>query len=188
MLNKSILSLIFITTLVFQGCTDKKQEDISKANSMLSLNEYVLTGLDNKQYVLKKEDNGFTLKDTKAKIIILDVFATWCPPCQKGASHLNSIQEKYKDDVLVIGVNIEDSIPNSKLLTFREKFNANYVLVNSKQNRPLADAVAKQLHLGDSYPIPAVAIYKDGKLVKHYIGSIQEEFIQSDIKLLLGKK
>ena len=188
MLKKSITTILLALTLLFPGCSSDEKQDINKvANNMISVNEYVLTGLDNKQYIVKKEGSGFLLKNAKGKVVIFDIFATWCPPCRAAATHLSSLQKKYKDDLIVIGITIEEKVPNLKLQAFREKYKANYVLVNSDQNRRLADKIVNELKLGDRYPIPIMALYKDGKYINHFIGSIEEEFIESDIKQALGK-
>lgn len=180
---KKILSLlILISSVFFVACSNEKPKE---ANDIISKNEFVLTGLDNKQYVVKKEEGGFMLKDAKGKVVLFDIFATWCPPCRGAATHLTSLQEKYKDDLIVIGISIEQNIPNSKLLDFRNEYNANYTLVNSDQNRRLADTIVNELKLGDRYPIPVMALYKDGKYINHFIGSIEEELIESDIKRAL---
>jgi len=184
MINKSILTTLLALSIAFGGCSKDKTEE---ANSMISANEYILTALNNAQYIVKKESNGFILENAKGKVVIFDIFATWCPPCRASASHLSSLQEKYKDDLIIIGITIEDNIPNSKLQDFREKYTANYTLVNSDQNRRLSDEIVKELGLGERYPIPTMAMYKDGKLINHYVGVVQEEFIESDIKKALGK-
>jgi len=184
MFKQSILLILLAFMLTFQACSKDKTQD---ANAMISADEYVLTGLDKKQYKVTKEMDGFLLENSKGKVLIFDIFATWCPPCQASASHISSLQKKYKDDVVVIGLNIEDHIPNAKLEEFRKTYGADYILVNSEKNRLLADAIVHELQLGDRYPIPIMAIYKDGKLIKHYIGLVQEEFVESDIKNALGK-
>jgi thiol-disulfide isomerase/thioredoxin len=184
MLKKSIFSVLIAITIMFQGCNDNKTEE---ANSMISENEYVLTNLKNEKLVVKKEVDGYVLEGAKGKVIIFDLFATWCPPCQGEASHLSSLQDKYKDDLVIIGVTIEDNITNDKLLKFRTEYSANYALVNSDQNRRLINSLVSTLELGERFPIPMMAMYKDGKLINHYIGAVQEEFIESDIKKALGK-
>ena len=184
MLKNSITALLLASTLIFIGCSSDENQD---ANNMISSNEYVLTALDNKQYTVKKEGSGFLLQNAKGKVIVFDIFATWCPPCRGAATHLTSLQEKYKDDLIIIGISIEDNILNAKLLEFREEYNANYTLVNSDQNRRLADSIVKELKLGERYPIPIMALYKDGKYINHFIGSIEEELVESDIKLALDK-
>ena len=190
MLNKAItyISLILSLTL-FSACSSENE-----ASEMLSSNEFVLTTTNSKQLVVKKnEQNGFSVEKENGKVIIFDIFATWCPPCQASASHLSSLQEKYKDKLLVIGSTVErpeftkdGKIINDKLKEFRIKHNAKYTIVNSDQNLRLNNAITSSLKMGKRYPIPTIVIYKDGKYINHYVGSVQEEFIESDIKRALG--
>lgn len=186
MFKTYILSISTVALILFQGCSDSKTKTDS-ANEMLSGVEYILSGIDKKEYIVKKSSSGFVLDGAKDKIVIFDIFATWCPPCRATATHLTSLQEKYKKDLIVIGITIEDKLENSKLEDFAQKYNAKYTLVNSDQNRKLSDAIVKELKLGERYPIPTMAMYKNGVLINHYVGATQEEFIESDIKNALGK-
>ena len=61
-----------------------------------------------------------------------------------------------------------------------------YTIVNSDRNRPLVNEIVSALKLGERFPIPIMALYKDGKLITHYVGEVQEEFVESDIKRALG--
>lgn len=188
MFKKSILTLSLLTALLFQGCSeDKTTKDVNSVNAMIATNEYVLTDLQNNQHVVKKVDDGFILVGSEDKIVIFDIFATWCPPCRGAAQHLSSLQEKYKDDLVIVGITIEDGIANEKLVEFAETYNAEYLLVNSDQNRRLTNAIVKELELGERFPIPTLAMYKDAKLLNHYVGATEEEFIDSDIRNALGK-
>lgn len=196
MLKNTILSSLLVFSLFLQACSKEKKEsnnesltasNIAKANSVMSKNEYVLTGLDGKLYTVTKELNGYSVAGTKGKVVIFDIFATWCPPCRATAPHLNSLQKKYKDDLLVIGVTIESDLPNDKLKEFRNQYEAQYALVNSDQNRRLVNSITSSLNLGEQYPIPIMVLYKDGEIIKHYVGLVEEEFVESDIKLALGK-
>ncbi len=194
MVKKSIFSLLFVSVALFYGCSDdKSQETQQDKNTTLvapapaPTKEYVLQSLKDEQFVIKESEEGFIIEGIKDKIIIFDIFATWCPPCQGSASHLSSLQEKFKKDILIIGVTIEDGIANEKLEEFAKEYKAKYTLVNSAQNRHFVDAVASSLKLGERFPIPMMAMYKDGKLIQHYLGAVQEEFIEKDIKKALEK-
>lgn len=53
-------------------------------------------------------------KDAKAperknKIVLIDFWATWCPPCRALIPELNELSKKFKDDVVIIGVSDEDA-------------------------------------------------------------------------------
>jgi thiol-disulfide isomerase/thioredoxin len=191
MLKKSLFSMLFISALLFQGCFDSEEEKSKQVEQISALvknnNEYVLTSTDSTQFVVLKTQDGLTLKENEGKIVIFDIFATWCPPCQASAEHLSAIQKKFNKDVVVIGLTIEDNIPNTKLEKFKSKYHANYTIANSSENRRLINEIATQLQLGARFPIPLMAIYKDGKLIQHYIGAVEEEFVVSDIKQALGK-
>jgi len=188
MLKISFLSSLLAFSLLFQACSSQEKHKTNKeeANTPLNKDQIVLNSILNKKYVLKKTANGFTLKDSKAKILILDIFATWCPPCQAEATHLSALEKKYKNKIKIIGISIEDNIANEKLQAFANTHNASYTLVNSAANREVINEIANKLKLGQNFGIPLIVIYKDGKLVHYYQGAVEEEFIDSDIKRALG--
>jgi len=181
-----ISSTLLAFILFFQACSSNNDET-QDVNAMVSSSEYVLTELNKTQYIVKKGLNGFSIDNAKGKVILLDIFATWCPPCQAEASHLASLQEKYKDDLLILGITVEEGVSDSKLEAFRSEYKAQYAIVNSTENRRLIDAVAAQLNVGRNFGIPLMALYKDGKFLNFYQGATEEEFIESDIKRALGK-
>jgi len=61
--------------------------------------EFVLPDLDG---------NDVTLADYKGKVVVLDLWATWCPPCRKEIPFLVSLYEQYKDQgLVVVGVGLD---------------------------------------------------------------------------------
>jgi thiol-disulfide isomerase/thioredoxin len=54
-------------------------------------------------------DQAHSLHDYHGKIVVLDFWATWCPPCLPVSPHMQALHEKYRDDgVLVIGIHYND--------------------------------------------------------------------------------
>ena len=45
--------------------------------------------------------------DRRGKVVLIDFWATWCPPCRATIPELNTFQAKFKDDLAVIGVSDE---------------------------------------------------------------------------------
>jgi thiol-disulfide isomerase/thioredoxin len=55
-------------------------------------------------------NGGITTADIKGKVVIVDLYATWCGPCMKAIPHNNQLLKKYKQQGLVIiGVCTSDS-------------------------------------------------------------------------------
>jgi thiol-disulfide isomerase/thioredoxin len=182
LLSTTILAL----TLLLQGCSSDS-DDMQDLNEMVATNEYVLTQTDQTQHTVLKVKNGFLLKEAKEKVLLINIFATWCPPCQAEASHLSSLQEKFKKELIILGVSVEEGISNEKLEDFAKEYRAKFPIVNSSQNRKLITAIAEELKVGRNFGIPLMALYKDGKLINFYQGATEEEFIESDIKKALGE-
>ncbi len=45
--------------------------------------------------------------DTKGKFVLIDFWATWCGPCKRAIPHMNTWAEKFKDDMVVVGLSDE---------------------------------------------------------------------------------
>jgi thiol-disulfide isomerase/thioredoxin len=55
-------------------------------------------------------NGGITAADIKGKVIVVDLYATWCPPCMRAIPHNNELLKKYKDaGLVIIGVCTSDS-------------------------------------------------------------------------------
>ncbi len=177
------LSLIFI----LPGCSDSTQNSVEEANSMVASNVYELRDTQNKLYKVTKLGDEFHLESYDNKLVIYDIFATWCPPCRAIAPHLSKFQEEFKDDLIVIGVTIEEDKTNGDLIEYAKEHKANYPLMNSKANRNFSNAIASAINVGSGFPIPLMIMYKNGKYITHYSGSVPPEMIRADIRKALGK-
>ena len=77
--------------------------------------------------------NEIKKEDYEGKVLIIDIWGTWCPPCKEEIPHFISLQEKYgKDGLRVIGLTWEKRPPDdavkTKVETFAKSAKINYTL------------------------------------------------------------
>jgi peroxiredoxin len=109
-----------------------------------------------------------SLKQYKGKIVLLDFWATWCPPCRKSIPELVDVQEKYQDEGLIIlGISTDDPRRTSDktLLAFKSKYKINYDILRANHS-----VTAAYLGTGQM-PIPTLfVIDREGKVVDRIMG------------------
>ena len=106
-----------------------------------------------------------TLGAMKGKVIILDFWATYCPPCLEEIPHLVELQNKHGAQGLqIIGLHTGGVEDRPKVPAFVEKLKMNYVLAYPE------DALADTLLQNDDR-IPQTFVFdRTGKLVKGFVG------------------
>src|SRR4051812_35831736 len=74
---------------------------------------------------------GVSLAKLSKNIVVVEFWATWCPPCRKSIPHLIELNDKYKDKgVTIVGLTDE---PMSKVKAFATDMKMNYIVgVGSK--------------------------------------------------------
>jgi thiol-disulfide isomerase/thioredoxin len=179
----TLLIPLLSLTLLFQGCSEEAGEE-----AMVSTASFTLMDTQGKSYTVEKKGTNFTLDAGDDKVVLFDIFATWCPPCQAEVMHLGNLQKKYGDDLIIMGITIEEDKSNAELEAFREKFKGgDYLIANKADNQNLARSIASTIGVGQQFPIPLMVLYNNGEYVTHYAGATQEEIIDRDIALALGK-
>jgi thiol-disulfide isomerase/thioredoxin len=105
------------------------------------------------------------IADHKDKVLILDFWATYCPPCREEIPHLNSLQAKYGADKLVIvGLNVGGDDDRPKIPAFIKDLKVAYQIAFPEDD--LLSYVS-----GDDDRIPQTAIFdKQGNLVEKFVG------------------
>jgi len=186
MKSLSIILLFFIT-IALSGCGNKEKNETQSSKTVTPqtktskkipvTNEIKLHAVNGKDIVFTKEKSTLKLKDNSDKIILLNFFATWCPPCKAEIPHLINLQDKYKDKLKIISVLLEDDKPDSEIKSFIDYNHINYTVTNDTNNFKLSNL------LGGIQSIPFMILYdKNGKVITQYIGIVPEEMIDSDIK------
>jgi peroxiredoxin len=127
-------------------------------------------------------DRNVSLSDFRGKVVLLDFWATWCPPCRMSIPELVKLQDKYRDAGLeILGISLDDPQDgrNRYLEEFRKKYKINYriLLFNSK---------VMQDYFGMESPaIPTMfVIDRDGKIREKIVGFNPKALNRSLARLL----
>jgi thiol-disulfide isomerase/thioredoxin len=188
MITKLTVTLILLTLLA-TGCEKKEtpptknETKINKeAPAKTAANILTLTATDGKTFKLEATENGIKFDGLENQVVLLDFFATWCPPCRAEMPHLVNLQNKYNGKIQILSVLMEEDKDNAEAIAFGEEYHLNFPILNSKENFFLSQA------LGGIRSLPTLVMYdKSGNYFTHYTGAAPEEMIEADIKKALAK-
>ncbi len=160
-----------------------KQTKLHDSNiSPTGTDTFMLLNTKSKSHKVTLSNDQIIFQHNNKEIVLINLFATWCPPCIGELSDLNTLQKKYSNDLLLVGVLTYDYIDIPSLESFIAKHEINYFISNSPHNNAFSGRLATTLHLPQNFSIPLIAMYVDGKYFTHYEGSVPVEMIEYDIK------
>jgi thiol-disulfide isomerase/thioredoxin len=185
---KTIAFLSILSILFFAGCDSKENKEdtneskVEKIEKVEKRTEFQLKATDGTPINIKLENDKIIVKNHPGKIVIINFFATWCPPCKVEIPNLIKLQEDYKNDLVVVSILLEEMKTNEDLLTFIKEFNINYTVTNS----PDGFEFAKEI--GGVKSIPTMYLLnKEGTIFQKYVGLVPNEMMEMDIKKVLQK-
>ena len=78
-------------------------------------------------------EGALALASLRGKVVVINFWASWCIPCKEEAPALEATWQHYKDkDVVVLGVNVQDLIPEAE--RFLKVMKTTYPSVRDKDN------------------------------------------------------
>jgi peroxiredoxin len=125
------------------------------------------------------EGNPVRLADFRGKTVILDFWATWCPPCIFQVPELNKFWEAHKDtgDVMVIGVAVD--VEGAEIVSpWAEEQGVAYPLVIGSEE------VARDF---GAVGFPTLVIVKpDGQIDSLHVGLIESDELEALVAAVQG--
>jgi peroxiredoxin len=122
--------------------------------------------------------NQVASSSLRGKVVILDFWATWCPPCREEIPHFVSLQSKYRGQGLqIVGVSL-DAGGAKDVKPFADEHDVNYTMLIGNED------IARTY--GNIYAIPTTFVLdRSGKIVQRFVGFTAPEVIEATIKPLL---
>ena len=121
------------------------------------------------------------LSDFKGRVVYLDFWATWCPPCRKSFPWMNSLQERYKDQglsIVAVGVDRKREL----IEEFLKQMEPGFTVV--QDDKGVIAKAYKLRGMPTSYLID-----RNGNIVLTHMGfrTRDKEKLETEIKTLLEK-
>lgn len=183
----ALLALFLL--LIFLGESDNRQEKKTPKPTLtpvvkkkMQLPTFALDNNQSEHYEVTLTKEKIRFSPQKKPIVLVQLFATWCPPCMGQIENLKRLQKAYKQNLFVASILTEDTMTQEQFKAFYAKYEINYFISTSSQNNRFALALAKRLHLGENYPIPLTILLVNGEYFTHYEGSVLREMIAYDIE------
>ena len=126
------------------------------------------------------DGNEVSLSSYKGKVVLLNFWATWCGPCKAEIPGFVRLQEKYRDQGLVIvGYSVDDTAEKAK--AYAAEYKMNYPILLGEGREDVQDAY------GPIWGIPAsFIISKDGKVCRKHMGIAPEAVFEKEVVALLN--
>lgn len=194
----NIITIIILSTLL-TSCSCNKEKTQTTPNKQKQKTETTKSS-DSKVFKIQSvekssgeniapnftwDENGTTksLSDLKGKIVLLNLWASWCPPCIKEMPALSEISEELKDkDFQIIGLNVFERT-TGKAESFINANPVSYTIVEGNEEvvAALSEAIGSSI---EAIPTTFI-INKDGKIEETIIGGRDKKtFLKSINKYL----
>lgn len=161
MFKKIVIVMVAVMALQV-GCTSKS----SPTNTVAA--DFTLQDMSGK---------NVKLSDYKGKVVLLEFWATWCPPCRASAPGLEKLHKNYKDKGLVVLTVSMDEGGWDEVKSFIKEYGITYAVLKGTED------VAAQYQVR-SIPLLLV-LNKEGKIAKRYLGFGNDEDLEKEIKAYL---
>ncbi len=82
------------------------------------------------------EGEPFRLTDHRGEVVLLNIWATWCPPCRYEMPHLQILHENFSDEGLrVVGVSIDSEGAERAIRQFLEELEVTFLVLRDPADR-----------------------------------------------------
>lgn len=114
----------------------------------------------------------------RGKVTIVNFWATWCPPCRTEIPDLVALQDRYRDQLQIVGISV-DRGSVEQVRQFVREYRINYPVV--MENPRLTNVFPRFAGLPASFILD-----RDSKIVQQYLGRMSRATYELEIRRLAG--
>jgi len=114
----------------------------------------------------------------KGKVILVNFWATWCPPCREEIPALVALQEKYRDQLQIIGISEDEgSIDGVRRFAAARRINYPIVMLTPELERTFPGVNA----------LPTTFVVdREGRVVQKHVGMLNPTLTERETRALAG--
>ena len=117
--------------------------------------------------------------DLKGKVVLVNYWATWCPPCRAEIPDLVKLQDKYRDKLVVLGISEDEDATPQEVKAFAVAQKMNYPVV---MKTPALSKIFK----GVSALPTTFVIDPEGKIRQRHVGMLRPDTTELETQYLSG--
>ncbi|AMW98187.1 peroxiredoxin family protein [Rummeliibacillus stabekisii] len=190
-MKKKVFGLLLVAALIVFALTNFLKSKITEAEKIdtsytkVETKETEKSGLEIGQYApdftLKTlEGKKVKLSDYRGKKVILNFWATWCPPCKEEIPHMEKYYKSLnkKDNVEILAVNLTSSDKSKEYIKeFAESYDITYPI--------LLDKEGEQQKQYEIVTIPTTFfINESGQIKQKAVGPMDKGMMENTMKIL----
>lgn len=183
-LTIAVFAILTITFSTFSGCSGTTSNNGNVTNANINANTGTKSGSENKtvypplasglaeaEFELIPDGSKLKISEKKGKVVLINIWGTWCGPCRAEMPTLIALQDQYRDRGFeIIGANIGDGEggleSNEKITKFVEEMKLNYTIVRS------SNAVTKQFYTVTKQQVvpQSILVDREGHMRALFVG------------------
>ncbi len=144
--------------------------------------QMAITDIKGVTYQITGTEQGLSIKGLEGKIVFLEFFGHNCPPCLKSIPHLIKLQEKHKDNLAIVAIEVQ-GYNNAQLTQFAEEKGMNYIAVADEKAGNFVNYIAQRAEWKGGIPF-LVALDTKGAVQFVQAGMLPEASLEELIKQL----
>lgn len=139
-----------------------------------------LTDTNGTNYTVVAENNSIKIEGMEGKVVFLEFFGLQCPACKEAMPHLINLQEKYKDKLQVLAVEVQNN-EIDQINEYKAEHGINYTTFSNYDIDRLVRYVADKSNWQGAIPY-TVAIDPKGEVLFAQAGVIDEKTLEEYIE------
>ena len=171
-MKKIFTSLLFLSLFTFAQAAENE-------NTLVQMSMTDITGVT---YDVVGTEEGMKIKGLEGKIVFLEFFGHKCPPCLASIPHLVNLQNKYKDKLAIVAIEVQ-GLDNAEVTAFVKEKGINYIAVSEEKAGELVDYISQRAQWRGSIPF-LVALDTKGDVQFVQAGMIPEASLEELISQL----